>query len=131
MYKYQIGYSTWEESSYVELYHEQKFTEDDITNMVAEAIYARIEYLKANNAFSNDKYMNKFSSYWDTYTDTSIPDWLIKNKGFVKIEYDLSWSCDGWECVFKENSKDEHIKKIAIELKKMAICDKVFGTETK
>ena len=40
MYKYKIGYDSYEGSNYKELEHEEKFTDKQITEVVGEAIIA-------------------------------------------------------------------------------------------
>ena len=96
MYLYKIGFSTMEESSYSELWHEKKITEKDLTEMIAEAVVALIPIFKKNRS-SIHSFENFF--YGD-FEKNDITSWLIKNKGFKKVKYEQEWSAFGWASVF-------------------------------
>ena len=100
MYWYKIGYGTYEESNYVELKHEKLFTKEDITKMIAEAI-VDIEKSKPEK----DRNWHQ-SSYQHFHKD--VVQWLIENKGFVSVEYEVGWSVFGWASVFDINDWGTH-----------------------
>jgi len=104
MYKYKIGYGTCEENSFVELEHEKKFKKKEVTQMVAEAIEALFPD-KINDDVKTEsgeyyEFAFKFDQFWrDGLSKSNIIDWLIENKGFKPIEYELVWSAWGWASV--------------------------------
>lgn len=131
MYKYKIGYSTWEESSYVELEHVEKFSHDQMTMMIAEAVKELFDEITGKNDEKDDigkqyyhVFSTKFQNFWDG--DKNIVDWLVSKKGFSKIEYELAWWVDGWDKVLdpkKENcfATTGNLTKISDYLKKEGI----------
>lgn len=107
---YKIGYSTMEESNYSELQHEDTFTKDQITEMIAEGI---IDLLKKDKKL----YIHNFQSIMG-----GVLTYLIEEKGFKKIEYDLIWNTFGWPSLFDnedwKSERDEQLIKIAEILNK-------------
>lgn len=102
MHKYQIGYGSHEESSYVQLEHEKKFTKEEIIKMVAEAIVSiYTTNPKKFKGWKEDKEFGiAFRRFWHQYGEKGIPEWLIENKGFVLIKFDEQVEFFGWASSF-------------------------------
>jgi len=112
MYKYKIGYYTFEESDYVELEHAKKFSRGDITKFIAEAIVAIASPIKELKSWDLT-----FESLFNGLTGKlSIINWLIENKGFKIINYELVWGVFGWGNAFDKNDWQTEKTDIDIEL---------------
>ena len=110
MYKYSIGYSMWDESSSVQLLHEKKFTHEEITEMVAEAI-AEIVEQTIGHELELYEYMFKIYNLWNDSGETvSVADHLIAEYGFVLDKIDVVWSIEGFKSVIK-NADDSIVMK--------------------
>ena len=81
MYVYKIGYGGFEESGSIELCHEDKFTKEQMTDMIAEAVIYKIR--------NKDEY-DYFYGY-DHFINEFVAMYLIKEKGFSTVEYELVW----------------------------------------
>ena len=89
IFYYKIGYSSYEESGYVELIHAHSFTRQQITEMIAEAI---LDILKNR---TEDDYYHSYQCF-----HSKVAKWLTENKGFKRIKYDQTWDVFGWGSVF-------------------------------
>ena len=85
MYNYEIGYHSYEESPSTVLQHRKKFSDEEITNMVGEAILF----------IYRDKKDEKFHAEFEYMMETVIC-YLIWKKGFVRMEFEKKWSIFGW-----------------------------------
>ena len=116
MYLYKIGYTSCEESGFWDLWHEQKFTQDDLTNMIAEAIIA----LKPQIHKDDEEYTDNLQEYFEHYKRENIASWLIENKGFKSVDFQEIWSAFGWASVFDindwESYRDETDKKLVAKI---------------
>ena len=139
MYRYKIGYGTCEESEFVELEHEKKFTEDDITQMIAETIEAEIKEglfeEKDEEGFYYDFAFN-FNHVWNNaHEDKKLVDWLIENKGFVLVKYEVDWDAFGWASVLDKNDwktyrqKGDNLSKITDYLASKGIKKENYKTK--
>jgi len=106
MYKYKIGHSDWEEYECIELEHTEQFTQDQITQIIAEAV----EYIypliadKNKDESGEYKYMHsRFDHIWNgDYGNTiTLPAYLIKFKGFKEIQYEVNWTINSRSNVLK------------------------------
>ena len=89
MYNYRIGHDDGEAVNYASLIHDEFFTEDEITQMVAEAIMSIVK---------NDNYTllsRNLGCMWD-----GVVDWLIKERQFRVVKIDLEWSASSLGSVF-------------------------------
>jgi len=106
MFKYKIGYSTYEESHYIELEHEQKFTHDELTKIIAEAAVAVVKTMVNDKDYVHS-FQDVFSRCYMDNKKADIEGYLIKEKGFKLIEYAENWYTFGWASIFhKEDWKD-------------------------
>ena len=102
MYRYKIGYTSYEESSFVELEHELKYTEEQLADVVADAT---VEVIKQMKALPKEAMM-RVHSFQDicsgSYTDDgiSLADCLINKFGFKPIVYEQVFSVFGWPSIF-------------------------------
>lgn len=91
-YNYKIGYYSHEESDYVELQHEKKFSDNELTEIIAEATVETIKKMKRVGDSTHD--------FQDVFEDPSLVQYLIEKFGFKLIEYELYRSVFGWGSVF-------------------------------
>jgi len=118
MYNYKIGYGSYEESSYRELQHEKKFIDEEITEMIAEAVVDTIKKMKMDTRY----YTHNFQDVFEGCYKKDCPDvckYLIEKFGFKPIEYELFWSVFGWPSIFDKtdweggrDSQNDHLNKI-------------------
>ena len=93
MYKYKIGYTTFEESEFQELTHERLFPYNEITNMIAKAT------AKVVHSDPDEDRGNAFQRYF-----SDVVDLLVSEYGFRRVEYDLIWSTFGWAPVIDDGT---------------------------
>lgn len=93
-FKYKIGYYTYEESEYVELEHEELFSDEEISQMIGDAVISEIS--KAEKEHHGYNYLHE-----------GVIDYLIKEKGFTRIEYHRFWEIFGWASLFMEGEWEE------------------------
>ncbi len=108
-YNYKIGYYSHEESDYIELQHEKKFSDEELTEMISEYTVEIIKKMK------QDDYVHSFQDIFN-YGDHGIIKYLKEKYGFKDIEYELSWTVFGWASIFDksdwEGDRDNHLEKI-------------------
>jgi len=104
MFKYQIGYTSCEESDFIELEHEKKFTHEELLQMVAEATYdvylkaVGHEYEKGSTTFE-DIMMNAYRP-----EGIGLGETLCQKFGFKFVEYAGSVSVFGWARILDKDS---------------------------
>ena len=101
MYNYKIGYHTYEEGNEAVLCHKEKFTKEQLTKMIAEAIYESKKIIKSTS----------FQCYFEggcSDNIVTVPDWLVENKGFLYLNYECSWCAFGWAYLFRDDLNGEH-----------------------
>jgi len=130
MYFYKIGYTSYEESDYVELQHELCFTKEQITDMLADAIVALWEDVFKDKDIGDIEYPTKMQLYYffDTYNEHNIGSWLIKNKGFLPVVYQEIFSLWGWFAFNKPETWTEETKRsitIPVIMKKLKEAGKI------
>lgn len=142
IYRYKIGYGTCEESSFVELEHSKKFSKDQITEMIGEAILSMfIEVLERwHERIEKAQYqsfMFKFEEFWREGSENGIPEWLVKNKGFKRVEYEVEWDVFGWASVLDKDDwrmhrgENDELSKITDYLEKNGIKESMFNLTIK
>ena len=114
MFRYRLGYHSMEESDSVELSHDLKFSEAEISKMVAEAIRV-IDPLwreKWNESLDQtDSLRNHEPNFQDLWSGPfigeehlSVAKWLCDNKGFQRVGYEVIWSAFGWANLAEEDN---------------------------
>lgn len=110
-YHYKIGYYSHEESNYEELQHENKFSDDELTEMIAEATVETIKKAK----MTDNHYIHNFQDVFDD-KDNSLIIYLIEKFGFKLIIYESTWNVFGWASIFDKDEwrddRGEHLDKI-------------------
>ena len=109
-YNYKIGYHSYEESDYVELQHEKKFSDNELTEMIVEATVETIKKKK-----KADDYLHSFQDVFNSEYPSLIK-YLIGKFDFKLIEYELTWSIFGWASIFDKTDwtedRGKHLDKI-------------------
>jgi len=109
---YNIGYYTYEESDYAQLYHEKKFTKKELDEIIFKASLSVIKKKMVLNHFIHN--------YSDIHSD--VISVLCDNYGFKEVEYDMSWTCFGWASIFDnkdwESDRDNNLKNLTKYLNK-------------
>lgn len=90
MYKYKIGYGSYEDSEYFEVEHEKLFTDEEFTDMIGYAAVEAIKKCKIETGYVHG--LRGLVEY--------IPEYLISLYGFKEIKYDKFWNVMGWASVF-------------------------------
>lgn len=98
MYKYKVGYGSYEESEFVELEHEEEISAEEFKRIIYEATYRVLEDIKAKRT---DVMTYKEGIEDLTFQDILEPviQKLINDFDFKEIEYTESWSCFGWAAI--------------------------------
>lgn len=109
IYNYKIGYYSHEESDYVELQHDKKFSDNELTEMIADTTVETIKKMKQTD---ND-YRHSFQ---DIFEDSNFVQCLIEKFDFKRIEYELCINIFGWGSVFDKSDwkgdRGDHLDKI-------------------
>lgn len=82
-YLYNLGYHTYEESMYNQLYHNKKFTKEEFEELVIKIILKILSTHK-----------HKRVSYQDIHFE--VFEELINNFGFKEVEFEGEFSVFGW-----------------------------------
>ena len=93
---YNIGYYSHEESSYVQLIHDQKYSETEFKNIIFKAVENVLRKMKDKEIELIPLYFS-FQSIFD-----NVIEELINSFGFRKLEYTASWDCFGWPSILNE-----------------------------
>lgn len=113
-YNYKIGYYSHEESDYVELQHEKKFSDNELSDMIAEATVETIKKMKRAGNYTHN--------FQDIFSEDSLIQYLIEKFGFRRIEYELNWNIFGWASIFDKadwkEDRDDRLDKITEEVNK-------------
>ena len=114
-YNYKIGYTSYEESSFIELEHEKQFTADELADIVANAT---VEVIKMMKAVPKEEHL-QVHSFQDvcsgSYKDDRInlEDCLVDKFGFKPIVYEQQFSIFGWPSIFsKEDWKSDRYESL-------------------
>lgn len=92
-YIYNVGYHTYEESEYTQLYHLKKFNKKELHSIVAKA---------SANVIGKHEIKNRGKlSFQDIHSEV-IED-LVKTFGFKEVEFTSEFSVFGWASILDEN----------------------------
>jgi len=91
MYIYNMGYYSHEESEYTQLYHEDKFSEQEFEEIIMKSATKILDGENVEN-----------TSFQDIYHE--VVEELINSFGFKKVEFEAEFSIFGWP---KIGNKDE------------------------
>jgi hypothetical protein len=90
MYIYNLGYYSHEESEYIQLYHSDKFTQEQFEEIIMKSVADIIGESK-----------DKDYTFEDIFTD--VMEYLIKNVGFKKVKFDADFNIFGWPPILDKN----------------------------
>lgn len=105
MFRYKLGYHSCEESYYFEVEHETLYSQDTLCGFIAEYL-DEYEHRQESEGILFSSYQDIFHPFADDIP--SIKDWLIKNKGFVPIEYTEVISVFGWAQIEDKTSWQDY-----------------------
>lgn len=101
MYVYKVGWGSYEESEYTELYHDQRFTDEDLEKMVFDAV---INVLSEIVKSDFDKICLREDGIAYEEIHSKVVTVLQEKHGFTKVQYQASWSIFGWPSLTDKNS---------------------------
>jgi len=93
-YKYQIGCGDEMGSEAFQLEHDEQFTNDELTAMIGEAVLD----ILAKEGKRSGRLSHGFGEY-----PRNIITWLVDNKGFSKIEYQVNWWVSSRHSIFDKS----------------------------
>ena len=102
MYFYRIGYHSCEDSSYSILYHEKKFTHDEIGHMIAEIVKEMYPTTAYKHKWGdNVEISDQFEMFICTFKleNKSVAEHLVEKYGFNFVKFEEEWSAFGWASV--------------------------------
>ena len=94
MYFYKIGYSTYEGASSKQYFHSEKFTEEEIDEMIEAALFQSYEKM----AMAGEYGCTIIEFLMD---DTSFHEYFLRN-GFLPIKYTASKYIFGWNDILED-----------------------------
>lgn len=96
-YIYNIGYHSYEESEYVQLYHELEFTRNQLRDLIHAATRRVLDKIQSGEI-----------EHPITYTFQNLFDDVIREMieiyDFEPVEYTAEWECFGWPSVLDKQS---------------------------
>jgi hypothetical protein len=109
MYNYKIGYYSCEESEYFELSHKKKFSNEEITEMIATICRDLIEEEKKDEISLKPSFQ---------YMVEEVKEGLIAKYNFEEVKYEVNWSVFGWADLLDENDWKEESDETLVGLRK-------------
>lgn len=102
MYVYNVGYHSYEESEYCQLYHEKKFNQKEFEDIVIEAA---ISVLKESEHVNNYKDYKHEGRVTITFQDIffSVVEVLVKKFGFKEVKFTSGFNVFGWADILDPN----------------------------
>lgn len=115
MYIYNIGYHSYEESEYVQLYHKKEFDKKTFEKILCQAT---INVLKNNEEFrKEDKRHVTFQNIF-----SEVVEELIKNFEFKELKFTSEFSVFGWASILDEKdwkmNRDEQLNLLTKTIKR-------------
>ncbi len=102
-YIYNIGYSTYEESEYYQLYHKRRYSQEEFEKIVVKAV---MNWFKEYEVKKDEKI-----SFQDIIF--SLIEELTKNFGFKKVDFTAEFSVFGWANLLdKQNWEEDRNKQL-------------------
>lgn len=123
VYIYNVGYYSYEESCYAQLYHMKKFTQKEFEDIV---IKASISVLKDHEYVKNYKQSNKEPfKITVTFQDIlfSVIEVLIEKFGFKKVNFIGKFDVFGWADILDskdwKGERDKQLDRLTKEARKI------------
>ncbi|MBI2671918.1 hypothetical protein HYX16_03210 [Candidatus Woesearchaeota archaeon] len=120
-YVYSIGYHSYEESEYVQLYHKNKFSNKAFRKIVIKAVINLLKKWKIEKG-GGITFQNIFFS---------VIDELIKEFHFEKLEFTARFDIFGWADILNEKDwegvRDKELNELTNEIKKQINYQKSKG----
>ena len=111
MYIYEVGYHSYEESCYIQLYHEEKFSGKRFEGMV---IKATVALLKREGIRKGER-----TSFQDILHD--VVEELITAFGFKEVKFTAKFGIFGWANILDEkdwrHDRDELLNRLTESIK--------------
>ncbi len=98
---YSIGYGTYEESEYAQLYHEKKFTDAQLEKLVHKAVTKILR----NMLKDKPDYIYEDGPSFEGIFHSVCEE--LEIMGFKKVEFDAKWRCFGWSSLCADNWKGQ------------------------
>ena len=112
-YIYNIGYSTYEESEYYQLYHKRRYSQEEFEKIVVKAV---MNWFKEYEVKKDEK-----TSFQDIIF--SLIEELTKNFGFKKVDFTAEFSVFGWANLLDkqdwEEDRDKQLKMLTKAIEKI------------
>lgn len=129
MHIYNIGYNSYEESEYVQLYHEKKFSQKEFENIVIEAVVSVLKkYKELKNSSVEDSRLKSRTTFQNMLF--SVIEMLVKKFGFKEVKFIGKFDVFGWADILDENdwedNRDEQLNKLTKSVKQKL---KIFSTK--
>jgi hypothetical protein len=104
MYNYKVGYHSEEESGYVEMVHEKKFTPAEMEVLIADASVSVVG--KKLELRPDDTHI----TFSDIYT--LVAEHLCAHHGFAEVVYEDRFSAYGWEYLRLPRDGEDRCEKL-------------------
>ena len=124
MYIYNFGYGSYEDSVYYQLYHEEKYSEDEFREILHRAtVYVLLRHLEEQEEHldKGDEDLVYFSPRYENLV-RDIRDILISDFGFSKLKFEAEVYYFGWANILtkgdwsrEQNSNNEKLTEYLAE----------------
>lgn len=115
MYIYNIGYHSYEESEYIQLYHKKEFGRKTFEKILCQAT---VNVLKNNEEIKKEDKINV--TFQDIFSE--VVEELIKNFKFKEVKFSSEFSVFGWASILDEEdwkiSRDEQLNLLTKTIKR-------------
>ncbi len=112
MYFYSVGYCSYEDSDYIALVHQEKYSDDEFFDVIYSTLPFVVEKLKKDLLIEEYEY-DWFYDKLDKMLNISfrclykiIAEVLVEKFGFEKVEYQSELILFGWPNIMQEKDWD-------------------------
>jgi hypothetical protein len=114
MYNYKVGYHSYEESNYIDLFHEKLFTKEQLEDIVNKVAVEVVREMRKTTDF--------ISNFQDIVENTLFTQMLTEKYGFKELKYQQVLSYFGWGSIFHNDdwadNKGKEEQKLVDEINK-------------
>jgi len=96
LYVYEIGYGTCEESQFWQYMHREKFTEEQLFDIIEDCLFIALKKMREPDSEFEHQQHPSFQDLMSSWRKDAIFHEELERRGFQHIEFTASFSVFGW-----------------------------------
>lgn len=108
MYLYSIGYGSYEESHYVQYWHERKLSEQELSDLVVDCMVETIEHYAGRfeeNGYNEDMFhSSEEGPSFQEILESEVFEQSLQYRGFKTVEFEAKFNIFGWPSAMDDTS---------------------------